>query len=280
MWSCHKSNDQCRGFSAMCSILLFIALPSLVSGFIRGSRRVPASKERLGIERPRNGTCPPQYSVFDIDLFSFINEEEQALLEMGSGEHCSPILSLWSSGPSLSRGGSCETAHAHHHFGTELCLHRDCWYELRLETDNLTKTASSLVTNDCSFVDSVVKVKLDRTVVWEKILPSEDLDFVLTLRVGSNQTTTETSLTKGPQTVGDHHSLLSHRHDARQLVVARRFLQVGSVRIFYCFLQCRPNSSISPPSANPSMLPLELRRLHQRSCSFFVRFLCGGCIHN
>ena len=250
MWSCHELNVPCRAMCSMCSILLFIALPSLVSGFIRGSRRVPASKERLGIERPRNGTCPPKYSVFDIELLSFVKEEEQALLEMGGGEHCSPILSLWSNRPSLLRGGSCETARAHHHFGSELCLHRDCWYELRLETDNVTKTASSPVTNDCSFVDSVVKIKLDKTVVWEKILQSEDLDFVLTLRVGSNQTTTETSVTKGQQTVGDHHSLLSHRHGTRQSVVARRYLQVGFVRLIV-------SSSID--LTHPS-LPLEILR--------------------
>ena len=195
---------------AMSSILLSAVLPSLASGFLRGSLS-PTSKGRLGTAMPRNVTCPPKYSLFNVELFPFVEEEEQ-----GPGAHCSPILNLLGHRPANLHGVSCEN---HDDVGRDICLHRDCRYELRL--DKLTNTSNNdVATSNCSF-DSVVKIKLDKNVVWQTVLQSEGPDVVLIFSVGSNQTTLETSAIVGRQ----------HNHrDAHQSMIARRFLQVRSLR--------------------------------------------------
>ena len=205
----HKQ-DKHRSF-AMRSILLSVALPSLASG---KAYLAAASKDRLGIAR----TCPPKHSVLDIELFSFVKEEEPMVFVLGGGEHCSLI-------PSITGHGPC-----HVEQNDELCLREGCRYELRL-TSNNTDTVTPTANNDCSLVDSVVKLKVDKNVVWETTLQSIDLDAVFMISVGSNQTTMETSGSKWPQTVGEQHRHLSVRPVARQAMVARRFLQVSSVRI-------------------------------------------------
>ena len=202
---------------AMRISLLSVALPSLASGL--------AHLERLGIAR----TCPPKHSVLNIELFSFAKEEEeQPMVSMLSdGEHCSLIPSIMGHG----LGTSCQERPQQNDVG-ELCLREGCRYELWLMTsNNNTDTLTPTNNNDCSLVDSVVKIKVDQNVVWETTLQSVDLDAVFMISVGSNQTTMETSGSKWPQTVGDQHRHLSVRPVARQAMVARRFLQVSSVRI-------------------------------------------------